>query len=108
MADGFASPGNGITDDGYYTVADCVDPSVDREVAALLPCVDHDGILCEAGYLIDEVQLAKPVVPRFMLADLVQRCAMLPVRSEEHTSELQSLIRTPYAVFCFQQKKIYL
>src|SRR3546814_6635127 len=27
------------------------------------------------------------------------------VRSEEHTSELQSLIRTSYAVFCLQKKK---
>src|SRR3546814_7259220 len=26
-------------------------------------------------------------------------------RSEEHTSELQSLIRTPYAVICLKQKK---
>src|SRR3546814_6911403 len=26
-------------------------------------------------------------------------------RSEEHTSELQSLMRTSYAVFCFKQKK---
>src|SRR3546814_4271622 len=26
-------------------------------------------------------------------------------RSEEHTSELQSLMRTSYAVFCLQQKK---
>src|SRR3546814_5552129 len=26
-------------------------------------------------------------------------------RSEEHTSELQSLIRISYAVFCFQKKK---
>src|SRR3546814_7348621 len=26
-------------------------------------------------------------------------------RSEEHTSELQSLIRTSYAVFCLKQKK---
>src|SRR3546814_7663953 len=26
-------------------------------------------------------------------------------RSEEHTSELQSLMRISYAVFCFQQKK---
>src|SRR3546814_4398239 len=25
-------------------------------------------------------------------------------RSEEHTSELQSLMRTPYAVFCLKQK----
>src|SRR3546814_7046143 len=27
------------------------------------------------------------------------------IRSEEHTSELQSLMRISYAVFCFQQKK---
>src|SRR3546814_5296649 len=27
-----------------------------------------------------------------------------PERSEEHTSELQSLIRTSYAVFCFKTK----
>src|SRR3546814_5646359 len=27
-------------------------------------------------------------------------------RSEEHTSELQSLMRTSYAVFCLQKKKI--
>src|SRR3546814_7614427 len=26
-------------------------------------------------------------------------------RSEEHTSELQSLMRNPYAVFCLQKKK---
>src|SRR3546814_7422314 len=26
-------------------------------------------------------------------------------RSEEHTSELQSLMRTPYAVFCFKTTK---
>src|SRR3546814_8741772 len=27
-------------------------------------------------------------------------------RSEEHTSELQSLMRLPYAVFCLQKKKV--
>src|SRR3546814_4763003 len=32
-----------------------------------------------------------------------QRLAAL-VRSEEHTSELQSLMRISYAVFCLQQK----
>src|SRR3546814_4565672 len=30
------------------------------------------------------------------------------VRSEEHTSELQSLMRTPYAVFCLKKKTILL
>src|SRR3546814_7963665 len=29
----------------------------------------------------------------------------LPVRSEEHTSELQSLMRTSYAVSCLKKKK---
>src|SRR3546814_6395171 len=28
------------------------------------------------------------------------------LRSEEHTSELQSLMRTPYAVFCLKNKNI--
>src|SRR3546814_5802058 len=30
------------------------------------------------------------------------------LRSEEHTSELQSLIRTSYAVFCLKKKKLIL
>src|SRR3546814_8151537 len=29
----------------------------------------------------------------------------VPRRSEEHTSELQSLMRTSYAVFCLKKKK---
>src|SRR3546814_7146893 len=35
-------------------------------------------------------------------------CAILgvPDRSVEHTSELQSLMRIPYAVFCLQKKQI--
>src|SRR3546814_7911875 len=31
----------------------------------------------------------------------------LPQRSEEHTSELQSLMRISYAVFCLKKKKKY-
>src|SRR3546814_2967336 len=31
--------------------------------------------------------------------------AMVPTRSEEHTSELQSLMRISYAVFCLKKKK---
>src|SRR3546814_10811353 len=31
--------------------------------------------------------------------------AFAPVRSEEHTSELQSLMRISYAVFCLKKKK---
>src|SRR3546814_6541921 len=31
----------------------------------------------------------------------------VPIRSEEHTSELQSLLRISYAVFCLKKKKKY-
>src|SRR3546814_6562451 len=38
--------------------------------------------------------------------DVVQRpFAGLRLRSEEHTSELQSLMRISYAVFCLKKKK---
>src|SRR3546814_5618726 len=33
------------------------------------------------------------------------RCPAREARSEEHTSELQSLMRTLYAVFCLKKKK---
>src|SRR3546814_2828773 len=34
-----------------------------------------------------------------------ERLRVLLLRSEEHTSELQSLMRTSYAVFCLKKKK---
>src|SRR3546814_1546011 len=34
------------------------------------------------------------------------KAAAWPRRSEEHTSELQSLMRISYAVFCLKKKKI--
>src|SRR3546814_6890094 len=41
-----------------------------------------------------------------VLADAAQRQAeVLRQRSEEHTSELQSLMRISYAVFCLKKKK---
>src|SRR3546814_9515735 len=40
-------------------------------------------------------------------ADLLQRLgrALAQLRSEEHTSELQSLMRISYAVFCLKKKQ---
>src|SRR3546814_3223572 len=35
------------------------------------------------------------------------RLAGRPCRSEEHTSELQSLMRISYAVFCLKKKKLH-
>src|SRR3546814_8305140 len=44
---------------------------------------------------------AGQVPPRGQMAD------DSPIRSEEHTSELQSLMRTSYAVFCLKNKITY-
>src|SRR3546814_2465784 len=39
------------------------------------------------------------------LAYSVHESVRVPIRSEEHTSELQSLMRISYAVFCLKKKK---
>src|SRR3546814_1760743 len=39
---------------------------------------------------------------------LTQRRQIMAMRSEEHTSELQSLMRISYAVFCLKKKNIRL
>src|SRR3546814_8757257 len=41
-------------------------------------------------------RLARPVAP----------CMDSAIRSEEHTSELQSLMRSSYAVFCLKKKNM--
>src|SRR3546814_8402182 len=47
-----------------------------------------------------ESQILDPVGLLKLIDDLT--------RSEEHTSELQSLMRISYAVFCLKKKKIYI
>src|SRR3546814_8642591 len=44
-------------------------------------------------------------VPAHQMMPMVHRQRRDAVRSEEHTSELQSLMRISYAVFCLQKKK---
>src|SRR3546814_8752921 len=46
-----------------------------------------------------QAELARPVVLGF-------ERIRIQMRSEEHTSELQSLMRISYAVFCLKKKKI--
>src|SRR3546814_8645040 len=44
--------------------------------------------------------------PRHLLRQHLRPADPQDLRSEEHTSELQSLMRISYAVFCLQKKKI--
>src|SRR3546814_2824706 len=51
-------------------------------------------------------ELAKYLIPRIERSYVaVQRVVESLDRSEEHTSELQSLMRISYAVFCLKKKK---
>src|SRR3546814_3282527 len=52
---------------------------------------------------IDLPRLREIYALRMRLAELIGELA--PRRSEEHTSELQSLMRISYAVFCLKKKK---
>src|SRR3546814_4052004 len=53
-----------------------------------------------AGEIVAAVTRALTPRTRLLLIDHVTSA-----RSEEHTSELQSLMRTSYAVFCLKKKK---
>src|SRR3546814_6204105 len=53
----------------------------------------------------DQVALDMKLWTRGAIDDLEVELKALQARSEEHTSELQSLMRNSYAVFCLQKKK---
>src|SRR3546814_3056621 len=48
--------------------------------------------------------VAQGAAPRHRALDDIHGHQLAPWRSEEHTSELQSLMRTSYAVFCLKKK----
>src|SRR3546814_5886669 len=54
---------------------------------------------------IFEVAVAHGLRQFNVAADTVVRIKHRKMRSEEHTSELQSLMRISYAVFCLKKKK---
>src|SRR3546814_4904324 len=61
------------------------------------------GYVIVGAFIIAAVVTPPDVVSQFMLA--LPLCLLFELRSEEHTSELQSLMRISYAVFCLKKKK---
>src|SRR3546814_7507369 len=81
------------------------------------PLIDHEGV----GFMLADnlIDLKSAELLTDWCADILdaggrgsQESSMAKVavseRSEEHTSELQSLLRTSYAVFCLKQKKLHI
>src|SRR3546814_20033093 len=75
-------------------------PSAPSHVAPLLETPKRAKILRKLR--------SRPSAGKSLLALglLILAIVALPFRSEEHTSELQSLMRISYAVFCLKKKKI--
>src|SRR3546814_8447061 len=71
----------------------CEDDVERRSRACRVDCSGVRGPACRAG--VD--RCAEPILILFDLS--------VDDRSEEHTSELQSLMRISYAVFCLKKKK---
>src|SRR3546814_4525270 len=75
------------------------------ELSAFIPPGEPSGEKAPLASVADMVRQAQ----ERWGADRVGRVTVThpgdAARSEEHTSELQSLMRTSYAVFCLKQKK---
>src|SRR3546814_6001336 len=65
-----------------------------------------DGLALDHGRLDACVQAEQgdPCLDRLGVAGSAEGAGLEDVRSEEHTSELQSLMRISYAVFCLKKK----
>src|SRR3546814_2175255 len=80
-------------------------------VAALAPASAADFVRIEGGtfemgseeFYREEGPVRQVTVRPFLISSTEVTNA--DFRSEEHTSELQSLMRTSYAVFCLKKKK---
>src|SRR3546814_14028278 len=89
-----------------YTTLFRSDPicGMDVDPATAAYRVEHDGMT----YYFCGARCAETFQrdPQAVLARLAKPDAG-GTRSEEHTSELQSLMRISYAVFCLKKKKLY-
>src|SRR3546814_3302636 len=84
-----------------------------NEFLGLRGCTDtrRQGDISEKldklAQLIGMTQLLWRIVFPCAIVVLDQIEILGPTRSEEHTSELQSLMRISYAVFCLKKKKVH-
>src|SRR3546814_10861851 len=73
-------------------------------VSVAVARVAHDGLVTIIAIFICIIALSRIISAYYF--DLQVKRGAATGRSEEHTSELQSLMRISYAVFCLKKKKI--
>src|SRR3546814_9169578 len=77
-------------------------------LATQLRFLDGVQLLLANGAQVDKAndRGETPLIRAVQLHDLAMVRFLIANRSEEHTSELQSLMRTSYAVFCLKKKNL--
>src|SRR3546814_9853223 len=73
--------------------------------AATRVAINQGMDMANAEPMLATLNSANAVHSRVRLGMRVVSVAITGARSEEHTSELQSLMRISYAVFCLKKKK---
>src|SRR3546814_1291628 len=78
------------------------------QILEIRPAFEHmlQPLLAQV-LVLDQFDIARPIGPEGQLAAILPRKIEQnrQHRSEEHTSELQSLMRISYAVFCLKKKR---
>src|SRR3546814_2379902 len=73
------------------------------------PCLKEMPELSALDAMREHVEVIglayEDIKPAELRTFLEKHPVVYPIRSEEHTSELQSLMRISYAVFCLNKKK---
>src|SRR3546814_2263439 len=92
----------GMVADALDVLGDEQQMRAGRDVARILHHVGEQ-LAEQAGIHLVDFLVAMPHVDGTIR--IVIRIGVEHVRSEEHTSELQSLMRISYAVFCLKKKK---
>src|SRR3546814_3503490 len=77
------------------------DPTIASTYPTLLP--DRTKSLFRRRPACNPGLVSKRAMTR--VSELAREGSQMPFRSEEHTSELQSLMRISYAVFCLKKKQ---
>src|SRR3546814_2400547 len=83
---------------------------ITHNIASVMRTSDYIAVLYQANLVKfaakEEMRTTdNPLIRQFLAGRAMGPIGMDELRSEEHTSELQSLMRISYAVFCLKKKK---
>src|SRR3546814_3853848 len=100
--DGIIVETTGLADPGPVAQTFFVDEDVARRAK-----LDSIVTVVDARHLPARLKDSREAEEQIAFADVIvlNKTDLVSPRSEEHTSELQSLMRISYAVFCLKKKK---